>query len=193
MSIDVFGGTVFIPRQLIHVLSVAFILSMGVLGILPNLRAGNRRRAMAAGLFTAVLLASILVTQWLPFTLKPWSLLVLMFGASVYFGVYGWIKLRREPVVTLAFKYSLAGLSGSLLLLVVMLLLPRQFALILTVTSFALFAVVGAGGAWMVKNHPARLTDGLWTASLSFYFSALQLLLGCLTAHVYASRGWLSF
>ena len=88
MSIDVLGGTFFIPTQLINLFSYALILLLGVLGILPDLRAGNRRRAVATGLFTAALLTAAVIPRWLPFTLKHWSFLLLMFSASVYFGVY---------------------------------------------------------------------------------------------------------
>ena len=165
------------------------ILWIGGDAVRQHLRAGKRWRALGAAVVTLALAAATILPR--PVPLERWWLLFLEFGAAVYFAVDGWARLRRELRVTRAFKYTLVGLLGCDLVLIVMLLCPRSFVpwlALLFVT--AVLAIVGWGGV-MVKKRPSALTDGLLTASIEFFAAAMWLVVGLVTIRLYATRGWL--
>lgn len=191
LSLGVFGG----HEQLIFLIWYALSLLFGTLAVVLDVRAGNRREAVGWVFFTAFWLTGLssAPTEGLTSTLHRWSILLFWFGGSVYLGMYGWEKLRREPLVTLAVRYSLAGLFGSLILYLVFInLLPRQFQIIPFLTWMVTLAGVIAGGAWIVKKRPWILSDELWKSSLALFFSVGFLISGSFNAYDEARR-WLAF
>ncbi len=164
------------------------VACLGGAAVWRHMRAGDRRRAARAVLFTALVLLGSAVLTRLPAPFDRWSFGLLTFSVGIYFGVTGWMTLRREPAVTPGFKYVLLGLCCSFGSLLLMFVLPRWLGATMLGLYTVIFIGVLAWEGWAVKNRPQLLTQGLMDASMGLFFGAMWVGLTIFAVSVYAKE-----